>query len=77
MPVTVVKCSVPNCQSRAESKIAAPWKGGRFTELKTYGYACAEHSGDVIEYARKRPKPLHLPTEESLGALGTYALAGQ
>lgn len=77
MPATIVKCSVPNCQNHAETKIAAPWKGGRFSELKTYGYACAEHSGDVIEYARKRPKPLHLSTEETLGTLGTYALANQ
>ncbi len=77
MPVTIVKCSVPGCGGDAEAKIAAPWKDGAFAELKTYGYTCAEHAQTMISYAEKRAKPKSLPPGESLGALGTYALAAK
>lgn len=77
MPATIVKCSVPGCGEPAESKVAAPWKGGSFAELKTYGYACGHHFADVIEYAKTRPKPSRLPPDESVGEIGTYALAGR
>jgi hypothetical protein len=75
MPVTVVKCSVRDCRKDAEVKIAAPWKDGRFSELKTYGYACADHTDSVIGAARKRPKPETFSPEESVGEIGAYELA--
>jgi hypothetical protein len=35
-------------------KIAAPWRSGRFWELKTYGFACADHIRDVLRQAETR-----------------------
>jgi hypothetical protein len=75
MPVTVVRCSNAGCQATASSKIAAPWKYGDFSELKTYGYSCADHSKSVIEYARKRPKPSHFSQGEWVGEIGVFDLA--
>ena len=74
MPVTVVRCTNPGCHAGASSKIAAPWKGGVFSELKTYGYACPDHAEAVINYAMKRPKPSHLPAGESVGEIGAHEL---
>lgn len=75
MPVTVVKCSNPGCRAEAKAKVAAPWKDGAFSELKTYGYTCPECAGAVIAYAEKRPKPPRLSAGESVGAIATYELA--
>lgn len=75
MPVTVVRCSNPGCRAEAEVKIAAPWKDGMFSELKTYGYSCPEHAGAVVAIAEKRPKPGHLSPGESVGAIAAYELA--
>lgn len=77
MPATIVRCSVPDCGKVAESKVAAPWKGGSFTELKTYGYACGDHFAEMVQYAKKRPKPARLPPDESVGEIATYTLAGR
>jgi hypothetical protein len=77
MPATIVRCSVPRCGEAAESKVAAPWKGGSFSELKTYGYTCGQHFAEMIEYAKNRPKPTRLPPGESVGEIGTYTLAGR
>jgi hypothetical protein len=74
MPLTIVRCSDAGCHAEAESKIAAPWKGGSFSELKTYGYACANHSNAVIEYAKKRPRPGHFEPDESIGPIASYKL---
>jgi hypothetical protein len=74
MPVTVVKCSVPDCCKDAEYKIAAPWKGGRFSELKTYGYACAEHAEAVVASARQRSKVRHFSPEESVGEIAAHEI---
>jgi hypothetical protein len=74
MPKTIVKCSSPGCREDAESKIAAPWKDGSHAELKTYGFACSDHSETVIAYAQRRPKPRYLAPSESVGGIGTYDL---
>jgi len=49
-----VRCSEPNCEEPAVYKIAAPWSDGRFKELKTYGFACADHLKDVLRSAEAR-----------------------
>lgn len=75
MPVTVVRCTNPGCHSAASSKIAAPWNYGAFSELKTFGYTCADHSEEVIKYAQQRPKPSHSTPDEWVGEIGVYDLA--
>src|SRR5436309_3045488 len=54
MSTVVVRCSMPGCPKAAAYKVAAPWTGGRFSELKTYGHACAEHLGPVFRAAEER-----------------------
>ena len=51
---TVVRCSMPDCGEEAVYKIAAPWSDGRFSELKTYGFACTDHLADVLRSAEAR-----------------------
>lgn len=75
MPVTVVRCSNPGCCAEAEAKIAAPWKDGAFSELKTYGYACPEHTEAVVASAQKRLKPTHYSPGETVGPIKSYALS--
>jgi hypothetical protein len=74
MPVTVVRCSNPGCRAEADAKIAAPWKDGAFSELKTYGYSCGDHAEAMIAYAHRRPKPALLSGGESVGAIAAYEL---
>jgi hypothetical protein len=50
----VVLCSGPDCEHPAVYKIAAPWSDGRFSELKTYGFACVDHLRDVLRSAEAR-----------------------
>ena len=49
-----VRCSWHACEEPAVYKIAAPWSDGRFSELKTYGFACADHLKDVLRSAEAR-----------------------
>ena len=74
MPETVVKCSLPGCEQVAATKIAAPWKDGRFAELKTYGYACSGHAASMIERAGKRARPTHFEPGETIGMISSYSL---
>jgi hypothetical protein len=74
MPVTIVRCSNPGCQATASKKIAAPWKDGAFSELKTYAYACGAHPDAMLDYAHKRPKPSHYSPGEWVGEIGVYDL---
>jgi hypothetical protein len=63
---------MPGCKELAEYKIAAPWSAGRFSELKTYGLACAEHYVQTYRDALRRRK-IHPPSpEESQGELAVY-----
>ena len=49
-----VRCSSHSCEEPAVYKIAAPWSDGRFSELKTYGFACVDHLKDVLRSAEAR-----------------------
>ena len=49
-----VRCSEPDCGEPATFKVAAPWSDGRFSELKTYGFACSDHLKDVLRSAEAR-----------------------
>ncbi len=59
MPATVVKCSLPSCQSEATHKVASPWQDGSFTELQTLGYTCPSHAEKVVAGILQRPKSRH------------------
>ena len=74
MPETVVKCSMPGCRENATVKVAAPWQGGRFTELKTFGFACQAHAEKFLSDARKRAKPQNLSPDETMGEFTSYPL---
>ena len=54
MPATVVRCSLAGCQEPASYKVAAQWSGGSFSELRTYGFACADHLSPVFRAAEQR-----------------------
>jgi hypothetical protein len=54
MPTTTVRCSLPECREPASYKIASPWSDGSFSELKTYGFACSNHLGQVFRNAEAR-----------------------
>ena len=49
-----VNCSHPYCSDSATYKIASRWSYGRFAELKTYGFACSDHLGEVFQEAETR-----------------------
>ncbi len=68
----VIRCSIPNCKEAAQYKLAAPWSDGRFTELKTYGHACAEHVGQVFRSAEDRRSTYKAAPGEQVGELGIY-----
>jgi hypothetical protein len=76
MAVTIVRCSLLGCGEPATQKIAAPWKDGSHAELKTYGYACAEHAEPVLDYAEHRFKPTSFGPGESVGDIQSYRLEG-
>lgn len=67
-----VLCSMPECAEPATYKIAAPWSDGRFHELKTYGFACGNHLGDVFRAAEGRRRT-YTPSEgEAVEDIGLY-----
>jgi hypothetical protein len=72
MSETIVRCSLDGCREPAAYKIAAPWSGGRFTELKTYGHACPDHLGAVFRAAEGRQKSYAASPGESVEDLGIY-----
>jgi hypothetical protein len=68
----VVSCSEPGCEEAAIYKIAAPWSDGRFKELKTYGFACAEHLQEVLRSAETRWLDYEPVKGESVHDVGVY-----
>lgn len=75
MRYDTIYCSMSGCENAAEMKIAAPWKDGRFAELKTYGYACKKCAPEALAIARERVrKPVRLAAGETIGEIGTYEL---
>lgn len=71
---TVVRCSHPNCLGPAIYKVAAPWSDGRFSELKTYGFACVDHLADVLRSAEARWLDYEPVREETVQDIGVYRL---
>jgi len=75
---TVVRCTEPGCDAPATHKIAAPWSDGRFSELKTYGFACGEHIGNVLRDAEARWLSYEPVPGEAVHDIGIYrAVSGQ
>jgi hypothetical protein len=72
MSTTVVRCSQPSCREPAAYKVAAPWSDRRFSELKTYGHACAEHLGPVFRAAEDRRATYQPAPGESVEDIHIY-----
>jgi hypothetical protein len=74
MPVTVITCTHPDCREPAAYKLAAAWSDGTFSELKTYGHACADHLGEVFRHSEARWKECQPAPGESVELLGIFRL---
>lgn len=72
MPTTIVRCSMPDCREPATYKIAATWSDGAFSELKTYGHACADHLGPVFREAEDRHESYRPAPGETIEEIGIY-----
>jgi hypothetical protein len=68
-----VKCGIPDCENAAAYKVAAPWRTGSFSELKSYGLACDEHYGTALQEAKQRARTHPPSPEEVVGEIGIYA----
>ena len=68
----VVRCSEKGCQESAAYKIAAPWTDGRYWELKTYGFSCADHVRDVLRSAEIRWLDYEPVKGEAVHEIGIY-----
>jgi hypothetical protein len=49
-----VLCSHPSCPEPASYKIASRWSDGAVAELKTFGFACSDHLGEIFQDAERR-----------------------
>jgi hypothetical protein len=63
---------MPNCEEPACYKVAAPWSDGRFSELKTYGHACADHLRAVFRAAEERRAAYRPAPGESVLGIQIY-----
>ncbi len=72
MPRTVVGCALPECKEPAAYKIAAPWSDGSFSELKTFGHACADHLGCVFRDSETRRQEYSPSSGETIEEIGIY-----
>jgi len=72
MPRTVVGCGLPGCGEPAAYKIAAPWSDGSFSELKTFGHACADHLGMIFRDAEQRREAYAPSPGETVEEIGIY-----
>jgi hypothetical protein len=72
MPLTPVRCSMPECSEPASYKIAAPWSDGSFSELKTYAFACSSHLGPVFRGAEARQEEYKPGPGETVEPLAIY-----
>ena len=72
MSLTVVRCMHPDCQEKAQYKIAALWSDGRFRELKSYGHACMEHFGELFREADERWIDTPRAPGETIESVGIY-----
>lgn len=67
-------CSAPGCALPATLKIASVWSDGRFSELKTYGLACAEHARELLDAAHRKQAATRLAEGETLDPPGLFRL---
>lgn len=69
-------CSMPDCPDPAAYKIAAPWRGGGFSELKEYALSCPDHVAPTLAEARRRSRAYQyqLVEGEEVGEIGVYRL---
>ncbi len=67
-----VKCSHSYCSDLATYKVAARWSDGRFAELKTYGFACSDHLGEVFQEAEDRRVDYALLPGEVIGEMTIF-----
>ena len=72
MSTTVVRCSLAGCAEPAAYKIAAMWSDGRFSELKSYGFACSDHLGPVFREAEQRRQQYGTSPGEALEEIAIY-----
>ena len=72
MDHTQVNCSHPNCSEPAAYKVAARWSDGRFSELKTYGFACSDHLAEVFRDAEARRLDYTLSPGEVIEEIAIY-----
>lgn len=72
MPKTIVACSLEGCDEPAVYKVASPWSDGRFSELKTFGHACADHLGIVFQEAEERRREYPPSPGETVEPIGIY-----
>ena len=69
-----VNCTHPYCSDLATYKVAARWSDGRFAELKTYGFACSDHLGEVFQEAENRRLDYTLCPGEVIEEMAIYSL---
>jgi hypothetical protein len=69
---SVVHCSHPGCPEPAGYKIAARWSDGTISELKTYGFACSDHLGEVFQDAEERQIDYTLCPGEVIEEIAIY-----
>ena len=72
MATKIVCCTVPGCGETAIYKVASPWSDGIFNELKSFGFACADHLGPVFRAAEDRKKAYSPSPGEVVGDIGIY-----
>ena len=68
----LVTCSCGACREPAAYKIAARWSDGRLAELKTYGFACSEHVGEVFRLALDRQEDYVPAPGETVEEIAIY-----
>ena len=76
MASKTVRCTVEGCEEAAVYKIASPWSDGVFNELKSFGFACADHLGPVFRAAEGRRKAYQPSPGEAIGDIGIYKYEG-
>ena len=69
---THVPCSHERCGEPAAYKIAARWTDGRLAELKTYGFACSEHLGQIFRESQERQQHYVPGPGETIEELAIY-----
>ena len=70
-----VRCSDEDRRDReAKYKIAAEWKGGGYSELKTFGFADDECIERVFHAAQDRASKIRLSDEEEIGEMQIYII---